>query len=69
MTTRVISSIYDIGSDDIWERAAHSVNNMFSVPCQEKIIENRVLKHLLVNSTVRFRMRQVGGIPQVPSTT
>ena len=34
---------YDIGSDGmvtLWERAAHLVYNMFSVPCQEKIIES-----------------------------
>ena len=33
---------YDIGSDSmvaLWKRAAHSVYNMFSVPCQEKIKE------------------------------
>ena len=32
---------YDIGSDGmvaLWERAANSVYNIFSVPCEEKII-------------------------------
>ena len=35
--------VYDICSDGmgtVWERAAHSVYNMFSVLCQEKIIES-----------------------------
>ena len=41
----LISSMcfYDICSDGIvtvWEGAAHSLYNMFSVPCQEKIIES-----------------------------
>ena len=34
---------YDIGSDGmvtLWARAAQSVYNMFSVSCQEKIIES-----------------------------
>ena len=34
---------YDIGSDGmatLWERAAHSVYNMLSLPCQETIIES-----------------------------
>ena len=32
------NNIESDGMVALWERATHSVNNMFSVPCQEKII-------------------------------